>query len=1046
MSELVIGAGGAQPYAGGFGDHGSRFFGQEFIALDPILGELTFRVDLTGEAGPVALRVLVVSLLPNDKVNQVLFTSSTLTVNPAAGETLVYNAAELRDLTVDLADTAVVAGQRYAIVWQYMPVNSGDGQLTFAANSGGVYAGGDMSATNGADLNSLQFSSSNIDIAMTLTFEGAANSAPTAPALADQNVAEDTAVNFQVAAFSDVDGDTLTYTASMADDGALPGWLSFDAATRTFTGTPPANFNGVLALKVTASDGALTASDTFNLTISPVNDAPVAAALADQNVAEDTAVNFQVAAFSDVDGDTLTYTASMADDGALPGWLSFDAATRTFTGTPPADFNGVLALKVTASDGALSASDTFNLTISPVNDAPVAAALADQNVAEDTAVNFQVAAFSDVDGDTLTYTASMADDGALPGWLSFDAATRTFTGTPPANFNGVLALKVTASDGALTASDTFNLTITPVNDAPVAVDDTVTLSEDAGLATVFVLANDTDPDGDPLALSSMTHFPSDMDLQFVSFETGQISFLLGSRYQYLKGGETVSFDFFYRNRDPSHATDDGKVTVTVVGANDGPTAPTLADQSFAEDAPVSFQVAAFEDVDGDTLTYTASMADDGALPAWLSFDAATRTFTGTPPANFNGVLALKVTASDGALSASDTFDLTITPVNDAPVAPALADQSFTEGALVSFQVAAFSDVDGDTLIYSATRADGSALPAWLSFDASTRSFNGTPPADFVGVIALKVTASDGALTASDTFELAITPVNDAPTAVGDAIFVNEDATTGNLVATLLANDTDPDAGDSKTITAVGTSATKGTVVFDAGTQTLTYAADHDDFDLLGAFGGPNTATDTFTYTMVDSGGLTSTATVTVTITGVADGVKINGGGAAQTHQGGDGDDTIFGLAGHDSIYGLGGSDSLNGGSGNDIVDGGTGHDRLLGDSGNDSLYGGAGRDTLWGDAGNDLIDGGAGDDVMSSGSGYDVFVFTAGQGGDRDIVTDFATVDRIRLEDGLTLSSANNAADVTGDGARDTVLTLSDGHVIVLSDFTAWSPGYLVLG
>jgi Ca2+-binding RTX toxin-like protein len=127
------------------------------------------------------------------------------------------------------------------------------------------------------------------------------------------------------------------------------------------------------------------------------------------------------------------------------------------------NFNGALNFTVTASDGSLAASDTFTLNVTPVNDAPIVAnALADQTSAEDTAVSFVLPAnsFSDVDGDTLVLSAKMADGTALPTWLTFDATTRTFSGTPPLNFNGALNVTVTASDGSLTASDTFTLTVT----------------------------------------------------------------------------------------------------------------------------------------------------------------------------------------------------------------------------------------------------------------------------------------------------------------------------------------------------------------------------------------------------------------------------------------------------------------------------------------------------------------------------------------------------------------------------------------------------------
>ena len=217
---------------------------------------------------------------------------------------------------------------------------------------------------------------------------------------------------------------------------------------------------------------AFSASDTFTLTVTPINDAPVVALpITDQNVAEGVAWSFAVpvGAFSDIDRDGLTYTAAMSDGSALPSWLAFDAATGTFSGTPPLNEPGMLALVVTASDGMLAVSDTFTLTIAPVNDAPIVSSLiADQTMSEDTPWSFRVPSgtFADTDS-SLTYSALLGDGSALPSWLAFDAETQTFTGTPAADFTGDLNLKVVASDGALSVSDTFILTVTPVNDAPV---------------------------------------------------------------------------------------------------------------------------------------------------------------------------------------------------------------------------------------------------------------------------------------------------------------------------------------------------------------------------------------------------------------------------------------------------------------------------------------------------------------------------------------------------------------------------------------------------
>ncbi|TRW17993.1 Ig-like domain-containing protein [Glacieibacterium frigidum] len=214
--------------------------------------------------------------------------------------------------------------------------------------------------------------------------------------------------------------------------------------------------------------------------------------------------------------------------------------------------------------------------------------------------------------------------------------------------------------------------------------------------------------------------------------------------------------------------------------------------------------------------------------------------------------------------------------------------------------------------------------------------------------------------------LLIAAPNTAPVAVADAVSVAEDASTTNLVSLLLANDGDVDfpAGDSLTIVSVGTSATQGSVQFDQATQSLIYVADAAAFDALNA---GQTASDTFTYTVRDEGGLESTATVTVTVNGVDNDPIIGTNGA----------DTINGTAFDDQIFGLGGADTLRGLGGNDYIDGGTGLDIIQGGAGNNILLGGEGNDIFAGEAtqGVHTIDGNGGVDLfMINSSGEKVVV------------------------------------------------------------------------
>ncbi|MBD2517283.1 DUF4347 domain-containing protein, partial [Nostoc sp. FACHB-973] len=325
---------------------------------------------------------------------------------------------------------------------------------TLLSNAGGRFAlnGNQIVVANGSLLDFESSSSHAIRVRTTdnggLSFEKDltialtnVNEAPiVANAIAPQSTFEDSPLNFTVPAntFSDVDaGDTLTYTASVSNGNPLPIWLSFNPTTKTFSGTPLNQNVGSLSLKVTVTDsGGASVSNVFDLTIANTNDAPVVSnAIADQTATEDTAFSFVVPAntFSDVDaGDVLTYSATLADNNPLPGWLTFNAATHTFNGTPNNANVGSLNVKVTATDGnGLTASDVFELAIANTNDAPtVANSIADQIATEDTTFNFSLPAntFSDVDaGNNLTYSATLENGNPLPSWLTFNGTT--FSGT-----------------------------------------------------------------------------------------------------------------------------------------------------------------------------------------------------------------------------------------------------------------------------------------------------------------------------------------------------------------------------------------------------------------------------------------------------------------------------------------------------------------------------------------------------------------------------------------------------------------------------------------
>lgn len=255
--------------------------------------------------------------------------------------------------------------------------------------------------------------------------------------------------------------------------------------------------------------------------------------------------------------------------------------------------------------------------------------------------------------------------------------------------------------------------------------------------------------------------------------------------------------------------------------------------------------------------------------------------------------------------------------------------------------------------------------------------------------------------------LNLAPPNVAPVAVADTASVAEDAA---VTVDVLANDTDTNAGDTKTLVSVSATAKGATVQIVGGK--VVYTADPDAFDLLGP--GQST-TDSFTYVMRDTAGLTSTATVQVTVNGVANGATQTGGTGGDTLNGTALEEVLDGLAGNDVLKGEGGADTLKGGAGND------------------DLSGGAGIDSLNGADGNDTINGGAGDDMLAAGRGNDVFVFN-GLGFGDDVLIDFKPgEDDIRLVGAGFTNFADVIAHATQSGAN-VIISNASGDSLQLNN------------
>jgi VCBS repeat-containing protein len=439
----------------------------------------------------------------------------------------------------------------------------------------------------------------------------------------------------------------------------------------------------------------------------------------------------------------FTYTVNETDAAVQALRQSTNTVTDVFSYT------------VRDTAGATSTT-TLTVSIRGANDAPVLTAqTANQNATVGSAYSLVLPAgtFTDVDaGDTLTYSATAADGSALPAWLAFNAATRTFSGTPAAANVGTLSIKTSAADlGGLVASETFNLAVTTTPNAPpTAVADAASATEKGGVANGSggspgsgnVLINDTDPDlGDTKTVTAvkfgtvagtvgaaLTGAHGSLVLNAAGAFTYTVNETDAAVQALRQSTNTVTDVFSYTVRDTAGATSTTTLTVSIRGAND---APVLTAQTANQNATVGsayslvLPAGTFTDVDaGDTLTYSATAADGSALPAWLAFNAATRTFSGTPAAANVGTLSIKTSAADlGGLVASETFNLAVTTapatVSLFTASNAPAQTNLNDGSPLEVGVKFSSSVAGQVIALKFYRSPNDTGPDLLDLWTST---------------------------------------------------------------------------------------------------------------------------------------------------------------------------------------------------------------------------------------------------------------------------------------------------------------------------------------
>jgi hypothetical protein len=598
------------------------------------------------------------------------------------------------------------------------------------------------------------------------------------PSNVTQNATENVFFSYTVAAV-DSEGAALHYSVESLTNAA---WLSFSPATRTISGTPDdAAISGgatsTVVIRATDPLSAISNPDlTVTINLTNVNDPPYFVSISDQTVDEGSNFNYTVNV-DDIDNSSLTLNIVSA-----PTWLQGVAnnAAKQFTFTNQVPNNadvGTHTVVLEVNDGTISVQNSFDITVNNTNDTPYFTSSPQTDATEDILYSFTVSA-SDSDlvhgGESLTFSAL-----TKPAWLSFNATTGELYGTPTeAEAGNSYPVSIQVEDlASATSTLNFNITVQAVNDAPSWVATADTTVNEGDNFHKFLQALDIDNSSLTItALSKPNWVDTNSEAKSMTLTNGVTT---------LDDAHVGTYTLSFRVSDGEFQADQSFV-LTVANVNEQPVISSTAPTNATENVFYSYTITA-SDVDvihDDSLTYSATV-----LPDWLSFDPISQTLSGTPHDRhiFDKVgthPVVLVVQDKYGLSATESFSIHVTNVNNPPEITSTAPNSINEGQLYSYTLAAIdSDNTQGELTFSAP-----TIPAWLSFNPSTHVLSGIPNnAEADSAYAITLMVYDGTDQDQEIFNLTVNNTNDAPTLVLSDTTINEDIA---FSYTVNANDSD----------------------------------------------------------------------------------------------------------------------------------------------------------------------------------------------------------------------------------------------------------------
>jgi hypothetical protein len=741
-----------------------------------------------------------------------------------------------------------------------------------------------------------------IAVAITNSNEGPVFSGPTS-----FSIAENVTLALTASA-TDPDGDSVTYSIVNTLDGAA---FAIDPVTGALTFNTPPSFespndlglNNVYDVVVLATSSGGSVSETFSITITDVNEAPVinsngGNATAAITINENTTAVTTVLA-TDAETDPITYSIAGGADAAL---FTIDAATGLLALIAPVDFeaptdaggNSVYDVVVRATSTGGMDDQALAVSITNSNEGPIITSSAAANVAENS-TNAMTVIATDPENDPITYTIIGGVDGAL---FSVDSATGLLTFNTPANFeapgdagaNNVYDVIVQAQSTGGLVTQSVAITLTNVNEGPVLAGGptgSVSIAENITAATTI---SATDPEGDSVTYSVVGG--ADAALFSVNSTTGAVAFITAPNFDAPgDAGANNIYDVVIR-ASSSGGTADKTLAVTITNTDEAPVITSngggaTAAISLAENIAAVTSVIA-TDPENDTRSYSIVGGADAAL---FTIDSATGAlnFIGAP--NFeapgdngaNNVYDIIVRATANGLTDDQDIAVTITNVNEGPVLSGGPTGAVTLAEnIAAVTTISATDPEGDSVTYSVI---GGADAALFSVNSTTGAlaFITAPNFDAPGdagannIYDVVIRASSSGGTADKTLAVTITNTDEAPVITSNgggataAISLAE-----NIAAVTSVSATDPE-GDTRSYSIVG-GADAALFTIDSATGALNFIG-APNFEAPGDAGANNVYNITVRAT---ANGLTDDQDIAITITNANEAPIITFGGGGAT--------------------------------------------------------------------------------------------------------------------------------------------------------------------